>query len=95
MKLSPKEATPKVRAAVEGDIDDKLYQLWLCYVPHMNKDNYVGFGEFKSSIKGENIDDRSAEEILAEAEEIKRRIFYAIYRFKDHSAGCTCCKRRT
>lgn len=74
MKLSPKEATPKVRAAVEGDIDDKLYQLWLCYVPHMNKDNYVGFGEFKSSIKGENIDDRSAEEILAEAEEIKRRL---------------------
>ena len=73
-KMSPKDGAPRLRAAIDGDLDDKLYQLWLCYVPRMDKASYMGFGEFKAKMKGENIDRRSADEILAEAEEIKRRL---------------------
>ena len=73
-KMSPKEAYNYIRAAIDNDLDDKLYLMWLAFVPRMTKETYVGFGEFKDNLTGRNIDQRSTEEILAEAEEIKRRL---------------------
>ena len=74
LKMSPAEAYPILKETVEGELNDKLYQLWLTFIPRMNKETYVGFGDFKDSVTGANIDNRSAEEILAEAKEIERRL---------------------
>lgn len=71
--MPPRESITYIRACAEGELDDRIFQLWLAFVPNMTKDTYVGYSAFKDSVTGANIDQRSAEEILAEAEEIKRR----------------------
>lgn len=48
--------------------------MWLAFLPNMNKETFVGYSAFKDSVTGKNIDTRSTEEILAEVDEIKRRL---------------------
>lgn len=69
-----KSALPKIVAAVNADLEDKIYQMWLQFLPNMNRNNYVSFADFRDSITGANIDRRSNEEILAEVEEVRRRL---------------------
>lgn len=48
--------------------------MWIAFLPNMNKETFVGYSDFKDSVTGANIDTRSTEEILAEVNEIKRRL---------------------
>ena len=73
LKLSPRESITYIRACAEGELDDRIFELWLAFVPNMRKETYVGYSDFKDSLTGANIDQRPTDEILAEAEEIKRR----------------------
>ena len=72
--MPPKESYQYIKEAIDGIIEDRLYQMYLVYLPDMNKKNYISFNDFCDRATGANIDYRSEEEIIAEVEELKRRL---------------------
>lgn len=69
-----KEGHKLILKAIEKDRDEKLYQWWVALVPNMNKKTFISFNTFRDSMTGQNIDKRSADEIVAEGIEIEKRL---------------------
>jgi hypothetical protein len=61
--------------AVEEEAKEFARQQWLAYLPWMTKDNYISFDEFwKRLMVPQQLSWRSKEELLAEAEAIRRAV---------------------
>jgi hypothetical protein len=56
--------------------EDRLYQAWVGCYPHFDKDNFVSWEDFRDKQKPVKmpVNKKSAEELIAEAEDIKRQI---------------------
>jgi len=56
--------------------NERLYAQWLAYLPMLIQSNkFMSFSQFKEEITGANIDTRSTEEILAEVEDIRVKLY--------------------
>jgi hypothetical protein len=51
----------------------KAWEMWLMKYPHMTKENFIPFSQFYSKLT-QPISKRPAEEILAEADEIRKQV---------------------
>lgn len=63
------------RQLLDEVLTERLYAQWLAYLPMLIQANkFMSFSQFKDEMTGANIDMRPAEEILAEVEEIRKRL---------------------
>lgn len=60
--------------SIKAHQEDRLYRWWCAIVPNMTSETFMSFEDFRDRMTGANIDKRPAEEILAEAEEIEKRL---------------------
>lgn len=64
-----------VNLAIENEKKDKAERLYLALIPTiMRNGKFITFEHFYQEVSGGNWDFRSSEEILAESEEIERRL---------------------
>lgn len=67
-----------IRKAYDMRKDDRLWDRWLVELAHMNADTFVSFDEYKQKFTviptAIPMSQRSREDILAEAAEIRRQI---------------------
>ncbi len=56
--------------ATESIAEERIYKQWLVQLPHMTKDTYKPYSEYYESQTMKNVDKRSADEIIAEIEDI-------------------------
>lgn len=84
------QAIKQVQKAKEKTIEDKAWDMWLSFYPDMTipKNRYqennkvyqkpyiefINFTDFLEKVKKPKLSQRTAEEILAEAEEIKMKV---------------------
>lgn len=60
--------------AKEKEQREELYMAWVSCLPHMDKESFIPFEEYLNKCTGRDIDRRSNEEIMAEVEEIRRKV---------------------
>jgi len=65
--------TRLLRKAEEMDTQDDLWQIWLTKYPYMGKDNFVTFEDFLEQVT-RPVSQRSANEIISESKEIRRKL---------------------
>lgn len=71
--LDAQEAAGLFELALEHREEEKAWQMWLMKYQHMTDKNFIPFSQFYTKATQAQPSKRSAEEILAEAEEIRRR----------------------
>jgi hypothetical protein len=54
--------------------EQKAWSMWLMKYPHMDEQSFIPFSQFFKAQKQENISQRPAEDILKEADEIRKKI---------------------
>lgn len=62
--------------AYEKRREERLYQAWVSLYPHFNKDNFVSWEDYRdrhNTVQAPAVK-KSAEELIAEATDIKRQI---------------------
>ena len=63
------------RAGMEKQQEERAWQMWLVKYPQMTKDTFIPFSEFyKKQLAPAKVSKRSAEEILEDASEIRRKL---------------------
>ena len=60
--------------AMEMERDTALHLQWCVQLPFMTKKNYVSFKDYRDSITGANIDKRPDEVLIAEVDEIEKKM---------------------
>lgn len=61
-----------IKTAREKEIEEWYHREWCAFLPHM--DNKPSFQEYLDQRTGRNIDLRSTDEILADVEEVRRKL---------------------
>jgi len=70
-----REGHDLILCAMKKERERKYWELWLVMYPHMTKDNFISFEEFKKNHEQPQIISiKPASTILAEAEAIKHLI---------------------
>lgn len=72
--MSLKEFHAFYRKAQEQERKENLYLAWCSLLPHMDKDHYMTFQQYYDHCTGRDIDRRPQGEILAEVDEIRRKL---------------------
>lgn len=69
------EGVELINKATEGREKEKAWQMWLVQYPNMTKENFIPFSEFyKAAVKPSEVSQKPAEDILKEANEIRRKL---------------------
>lgn len=74
MQLDGETGLGLIVKALEQERDDRIFQQWVVQLPHMGRDNFISFTDYKDKVTGANIDRRSTAEILAELDEVERQL---------------------
>jgi hypothetical protein len=74
MSLDIDEFIPLITKAVEKREERKAWEMWLMKYQHMDENSFVPFSQFYKNSRKQTISKRSAEEMIAEAEEIRKRV---------------------
>ena len=72
--MSIMEIVPLIRMASQKEQDKQIREQWLMLLPimQMNMIKYISFEDYKVKVSGGDIDNRPAEEIIAEVAEIRK-----------------------
>lgn len=63
-----------IRKAAEQERDDRIFQQWVVQLPHMSKDTFISFADYKNKLTGADIDRRSVAEIEADLSDVERQL---------------------
>ena len=74
MRLDGDTGLGLILKAIEQERDARLFQQWVVQLPHMGKENFISFADYKDKLTGANIDRRSTAEIMAELDEVERQL---------------------
>ena len=74
MRLDGDTGLGLILKAIEQERDARIFQQWVVQLPHMGKENFISFADYKDKLTGANIDRRSTAEILAELDEVERQL---------------------
>lgn len=74
MNLCYEDGKNLILKAIEKDTEDILYQRWLIDYSKMDKKNFMSFEEYKSKFIIRKVDNKSMDDVLKEAEEIKLKV---------------------
>ena len=73
-KLSLKELSKLINKAKEEEVREEDYRLYLAVRPHMTKENYVSFDEFRGrTVASVKYDTRPKDEIMEELLELEKQ----------------------
>ena len=76
MNMPLNEGSYYCRQLLDEVLNERLYAQWLAYLPMLIQSNkFMSFAQFKDEMTGANIDTRPAEEILAEVEDIRVKLY--------------------
>lgn len=59
---------------MEKDREERMFQQWVVQLPHMTKETFISFADYKDKLTGANIDRRSVAEIEAELADVERQL---------------------
>lgn len=59
-----------IEVALDKEIEEKLWQQWLCIYPNMSEDNFISFNDFLRESKKPKVSPKNTKEILEEVENI-------------------------
>lgn len=71
--MGVKEFTDIYKVAKKVEQREQMYLAWVVQLPHMDKEHFTPFQEYFDKCTGANLDNRPAEEILSQVEEIRRK----------------------
>lgn len=74
MQLDGETGLGLIIKALEQERDARFFQQWVVQLPHMSKDNFISFADYKDKLTGANIDRRSVAEIMADLDEVERQL---------------------
>ncbi len=74
MRLDGDTGLGLIIKAIEQERDARIFQQWVIQLPHMGKENFISFADYKDRLTGANIDRRSVAEIMAELDEVERQL---------------------
>lgn len=72
--MDPEDGAAIIAKAIEKDHEERAFRMWTVQLPYMSKDDFVPFKEYLDRLTGKNIDRRPTLEILAELEEVEKRL---------------------
>lgn len=65
---------PLILKAMEKEREERAFLQWVVQLPHMSKDNFVSFADYKNKLTGANIDRRSVAEIERDLADVERQL---------------------
>jgi hypothetical protein len=74
MQLDGETGLGLIIKALEQERDERFFLQWAIQLPHMGEEHYISFADYKDRLTGANIDRRPVAEILAELDEVERRL---------------------
>ena len=74
MQTDLQTGVPLILKAMEKEREERAFLQWVVQLPHMSKENFVSFADYKNKLTGANIDRRSVAEIEHDLAEVEARI---------------------
>lgn len=74
MALDVETVVQLIRKAFQKRDEERAFMIYASVYPNFTKNNFKKFEDFYKPIHQENISTRSADEIMAEAQEILRKV---------------------
>lgn len=74
MQLPPDTGLALLEKAREQEADARYHIQWAVQLPYMSEETFLSFADYKARLTGADIDTRPTAEILAELDELEKRM---------------------